>query len=85
MLRHSASRTCHVQCVSANAHYAVRAARRLQLPLLVTLQGELTMDAGQIFQHSAFAKGMLRNALENATAISGCSRKTVLLKYGVRV
>ena len=67
----------HVQCVSANAHYAVDAANRLGLPLVVTLQGELTMDAGQIFQHSAFAKGMLRSALKHATAISGCSRKTL--------
>ena len=67
----------HVQCVSANAHYAVNAAKRLDLPLIVTLQGELTMDAGQIFQHSAFAQGMLRNALDHAAAISGCSRKTL--------
>jgi glycosyltransferase involved in cell wall biosynthesis len=77
ILRKHQVNVLHVQCVSANAHYALDAADRLKLPLFVTLQGELTMDAGQIFQHSVFAKDMLRKTLKLATAISGCSRKTL--------
>lgn len=67
----------HVQCVSSNAIYAQNAARRLGLPLVVTLQGELTMDATQLFQRSPQARQMMRNALENADAITGCSGQTV--------
>jgi hypothetical protein len=49
MTRHN-SELVHVQCVSSNGYYALRAAHRAQLPLVVSLQGELTMDAGQIYQ-----------------------------------
>lgn len=67
----------HVQCVSSNAIYAQHAARRLNLPFVVTLQGELTMDATQLFQRSPQARQMMRDALENADAITGCSGQTV--------
>ena len=67
----------HVQCVSSNAHYAMIARQRLGLPLVVTLQGELTMDANQIFQKSAQARDILRKALDNANVITGCSGKTL--------
>jgi glycogen synthase len=67
----------HVQCVSSNAHYALEARHRLGLPLVVTLQGELTMDAGGIFQHSEFARNLLRRALSEADAITACSAQTL--------
>jgi glycogen(starch) synthase len=67
----------HIQCVSSNSYYAVRARRRLKLPLVVTLQGELTMDAGGLFQKSAFAQSLLRTALDEADIITGCSAKTL--------
>src|SRR5579862_6179369 len=35
----------HLQCVSSDGLYALRAKRALKLPLVVTAQGELTMDA----------------------------------------
>jgi len=67
----------HVQCVSSNAHYAMVAQEKLRLPLVVTLQGELTMDANQIFQKSPQAQEILRRALDKAQVITGCSGKTL--------
>jgi glycosyltransferase involved in cell wall biosynthesis len=67
----------HVQCVSSNAYYALHASRRLRLPLVVTLQGELTMDAAQIFQRSRFAQGLMRTVLREADAITACSGQTL--------
>jgi glycosyltransferase involved in cell wall biosynthesis len=67
----------HVQCVSSNAHYAMIAQKKLNLPLVVTLQGELTMDANQIFQKSPQAQEILRRALDQAQVITGCSAKTL--------
>lgn len=67
----------HVQCVSTSAIYAGDSAQRLNLPLVVTLQGELTMDAAQFFQRSPVGQQLMRDALENADAITGCSVQTV--------
>ena len=67
----------HVQCVSSNALYARAAAQKLNLPFVVTLQGELTMDAAQIFQKSESARTMMRSSLAAADAITGCSGQTV--------
>jgi len=67
----------HVQCVSSNAHYALLAKRRLGLPLVVSLQGELTMDASRVFQRSAFARRLLCTLLSEAEAITACSAQTL--------
>ncbi len=67
----------HVQCVSNNARYAQGAAKTLGLPLVVTLQGELTMDATQLYQRSEAARQLMRNALRGADFITGCSGQTV--------
>lgn len=67
----------HVQCVSSNAQYALRTSRSLNLPFVVTLQGELTMDASQIFQKSGRARTLMRSALLGADFITGCSGQTV--------
>ena len=67
----------HVNCVSANAWYAYRAARKLGLPLVVTLQGELTMDASRVYDRSAALPGLLRRLLFEADAITACSRHTL--------
>lgn len=42
----------HVQCVGPNGYYAREAARTLGVPLVVTTQGEITMDAGRVYQRS---------------------------------
>lgn len=67
----------HVQCVSSNAYYALQAKKKLNLPLVISLQGELTMDAGQVYQRSEFARSLMRRALTEADAITGCSAQTV--------
>ena len=77
LLREEKIDIVHVQCVSSNALYARAAAHKLGLPFVVTLQGELTMDAAQIFQKFEGARAMMRGALEAADAITGCSGQTV--------
>jgi glycosyltransferase involved in cell wall biosynthesis len=67
----------HVQCVSSNAHYALHASRALRLPLVVTLQGEFTMDASGLYERSERARALLRETLTEADAITGVSRKTL--------
>jgi glycogen(starch) synthase len=67
----------HVQCVSSNAHYALAARRRLRLPLVVTFQGELTMDATGLFQRSEFARQTLHQCAAKAEVVTACSRKTL--------
>jgi glycogen synthase len=67
----------HVQCVSTNAHTARDVARRLNLPLVVSLQGELTMDADQVYQHSTVLPTLLRELFRDADAITACSRQTL--------
>ena len=67
----------HIQCVSSNGLYAHIAARELGLPLILTTQGERTMDAGQLYQRSEFMNGVLRNLLAGADHITACSRHTL--------
>jgi glycosyltransferase involved in cell wall biosynthesis len=76
-LRAHGADVLHVQCVSSNAYYALMAKRRLGLPLVVTLQGELSMDATGLFQRSAFARSLMRAALEQADAVTACSGQTL--------
>jgi glycogen synthase len=67
----------HVQCVSTNGYTARNVARKLDLPLVVTLQGELTMDADQVYQHSTVLPSLLRQLFREADAITACSRQTL--------
>jgi glycogen(starch) synthase len=67
----------HVQCVSSNGYYALLAKRELGLPLVVTTQGERTMDAGRLYEKSPFANRVLRGLLNEADAISACSENTL--------
>ena len=77
VLREARSEILHVQCVSSNGFYALEASRALGLPLIVTLQGELTMDASGLYQRSAFARAVLREVLQAADAITACSQQTL--------
>ncbi len=67
----------HIQCVSSAAQYAIPAARYLGVPLVVTLQGELTMDPAGIYQRPGFSQTLLRRSLDRADFITGCSAKTL--------
>ena len=67
----------HVQCVSSNARYALHASHTLRLPLVVTMQGELGMDATRLYQRSAQAQSAWRRLVSAADVITGCSRYVV--------
>lgn len=67
----------HVQCVSGNAWYADQVARRLGVPLVLTLQGELTMDATNVYARSRFLRRTLRRLLDEADAVTACSSHTL--------
>jgi glycosyltransferase involved in cell wall biosynthesis len=82
MQQHS-SQLIHVQCVSSNGYYALRAARRSGLPLVVSMQGELSMDAGQAFQRSPQLRREWRALLTRADVVTGCSQQVVDEAIGV--
>ena len=67
----------HVQCVGPNGLYALGAARTTGLPLVVTTQGERTMDAGQLYQKSIAANWTLRRLLRRAAYVTACSAQTL--------
>jgi glycogen synthase len=67
----------HVQCVSGNGYYAMHAARRTGLPLVVTMQGELSMDANGAYQRSAFLRATWRALLDRAGLVTGCSQQVI--------
>lgn len=67
----------HVQCVSSNGLYALDASEHLQLPLVVTTQGEVTMDASKMYQRDDAARTLLTTLAERADAFTACSRKTL--------
>jgi len=67
----------HVQCVGPNGFYALWAAQATGLPLVVTTQGERTMDAGKLYEKSAVANWTLRRLLRRADYVTACSRQTL--------
>jgi glycogen(starch) synthase len=67
----------HIQCVSSNAYYAVRAKQRLGVPLVLSLHGELTGDHTGLFQRSDLARRIMRSAIDNAEIVTACSRHTL--------
>ena len=77
LLRGFQPEVIHVQCVSNNARYALEMQAATGVPLVVTLQGELTMDAQQVFQRCALARDTLRRALRRADAVTACSFQTL--------
>ncbi|BCW98667.1 MAG: hypothetical protein KatS3mg024_1494 [Armatimonadota bacterium] len=77
ILRKHAVDVLHVQCISSNGYYAMVAKQAMGLPLVVTAQGELTMDASGIYQRSGYMRRTLRRILNVADAITACSRATL--------
>ncbi len=67
----------HVQCLSSNMWYALSAGKRLGIPVVLTAQGELTMDAAGIYQKPTFVNKNLRDFLQQADWVTGCSRRTL--------
>ena len=77
ILRRHAIDLLHVQCVSVNGYYALLAHHALGLPLVVTAQGERTMDAGKLYERSSLINQVLRDLLAQAGAITACSQNTL--------
>ncbi len=67
----------HVQCVGPNGFYALWAAQDAKVPLVVTTQGERTMDAGQLYQKSLAANWTLKRLLRRADYVTACSQQTL--------
>ena len=67
----------HVQCISSNGFYALLAKKALKLPLVVTTQGERTMDAAQVYQRSSLMNQNLRELLDYADCVTACSADTL--------
>jgi len=67
----------HVQCISTNGLYAMRASRQMRIPIVATAQGELTMDASRLFQRDRRAQAWLRDIATHADAFTACSAKTL--------
>ena len=76
-LRADHTELVHVQCVSSGAWFAYQAARSLRLPFVVTMQGELTMDADDIYRRSPLLRHTLRVLLDHADAVTACSWATL--------
>ena len=76
-LRQWRAEVIHVQCVSSNGWYAREAARILGLPLIISTQGERTMDATGVYQRSPLFNRVLRDCLARAQIITGCSKATL--------
>lgn len=86
VLRHMADfnpDVVHVQCVSANGWYAVRVAEALRIPLVVSAQGERTMDAQRIYERSPVMNRVLLRVLRAADRVTACSQASLedLVRY----
>jgi glycogen(starch) synthase len=76
-LRDWGTELIHVQCVSTNGWYALKMSRTLRVPLLVTSQGERTMDAAGLYQNRPLMNRLLRELLRHADGVSACSKATL--------
>jgi glycogen(starch) synthase len=63
----------HVQCVSNQVAHLLLYGRRHDVPVVVSTQGEVMMDAGAIFARSAYMRLTLRASARRARALTACS------------
>lgn len=64
----------NVHCVSHAAQFHRQAAKLLRIPFVVSVHGELTADADQIFERQPGMRALLRRCLDDADAVTACSR-----------
>lgn len=65
----------HVQCAATQVIPLGAYATRHAVPLVITTQGEVTMDADAVYQHSAQMRLSLRLGSLRAAALTACSRR----------
>ncbi len=63
----------HVQCPANQVPALTAYTARHRVPFVITTQGEVTMDAGQIYQHSAQMRLALRAGSRRAALLTACS------------
>lgn len=66
----------HVICCSSNLTYAYMFRRAMRLPLVVTAQGEIGMDAAGLYQSNSYVPRNFSRHLEMASWITACSSDT---------
>jgi glycogen(starch) synthase len=64
----------NVHCVSSNGRYALDLHRRLDVPLIVSVHGELTGDANDVYSRSPQLRRTLRKLLAAASAVTAPTR-----------
>lgn len=65
----------HVQCASNQVVPLSLWASKRGVPFILTTQGEVTMDAGQVYQKSLQMRMSLREGSRRAHALTACSRR----------
>lgn len=65
----------HVQCASNQVVPLSLWARRRKVPLVITTQGEVTMDASRVYQKSIQMRMSLRLGARLASELTACSRR----------
>ncbi|MGD8200617.1 glycosyltransferase family 4 protein [Ornithinimicrobium sp. W1679] len=65
----------HVQCASNQVLPLSLWTARRRVPFVVTTQGEVTMDAGRVYQNSLQMRTTLRVGSRRADALTACSRR----------
>ena len=65
----------HVQCASNQVIPMSAWTARRKVPLVLTTQGEVTMDAGRVYQNSVQMRMSLRIGSRRAAVLTACSRR----------
>jgi glycogen(starch) synthase len=73
----------HVICCSSNLAYMSLLSRVLSIPLIVTSQGEIGMDAAGLFESDAYIPRHFSKLIQTASWVTACSSDTrnELLEY----
>jgi glycogen(starch) synthase len=73
----------HVICCSSNLPFALLMTQLLKIPLIVTAQGEIGMDAAGLYQSKAYVPRNFRRLIQQASWVTACSLHTSaeLLEY----
>jgi len=66
----------HVQCPSVQTTPLLAYAKRHSIPLVLTSQGEVAMDANRLYEQSLYMRLTFRFASRSATALTACSAWT---------
>lgn len=66
----------HIQCPTVQTAALMVYARRHHIPVVLTSQGEVVMDAHRLYERSAYMRMTFRLAARSAAALTACSEWT---------